>query len=336
MPKRSVIAGLLLALLAVAPRAFADGSAEDRAAADALYEQAGALMKAGRFSDACPKLETSQRLDPGIGTLIRLGYCYCNGKPEEGRGKTASAWAAFNEAEGMARKANDKRADEAGKQAKLLEPKLSKLLVDVAPENRAAGLEVRRDGKAVDAGVWGSALPVDPGSHTLEASQPGKQAWKTTFEVEAKPGVTTVRVPALANAPEGPRGAEVTEASAGTWGAQRLAGVSVAGAGVVGVAIGAALGGLAIGKNNASKAECLPSAPSMCSAEGAATRRSAGTLADASTGLFLAGGAALAAGAVVFFTAPASTSPKRAGLRRIEATPIAGLGTSGLLLRGEW
>src|SRR5262249_8946297 len=153
-------------------------SAEDRAAADALYDAAGKLMKAGSFAEACPKLEASQRLDPGIGTLIRLGYCYAHPSV----GKTASAWAAFNEAEGMARKAGDKRADDAAKQARLLEPKLSKLLLDVAQETRGAGIEVLRDGKPVDAAVWGTALPVDPGKHVIEAVHSGKQLWTQTID----------------------------------------------------------------------------------------------------------------------------------------------------------
>ena len=285
MSRRSFRAGLLAAFvaLAAAPRAYADASGEQSAAAQALYDESGLLMTAGRWAEACPKLETSQRLDPAIGTLIRLAYCYCEGSPSQAKGKTASAWAAFTDAESLARKANDKRAEDAAKQARLLEPRLSRLLLELDPE-RQAGLEIRRDGKVVDPGLWGTAVPVDPGSHTLEASKPGKQPWKTTFEIESKPGLTKLRVPVLPDVPAEPAESK-EEPAAKTWGAQRIAGVAVGSAGLVVVALGGVLGGVAIGKNNASKAApyCLPSAPSLCTADGAALRRRAGTLADAST-----------------------------------------------------
>jgi hypothetical protein len=43
MSMRPLIAGLLLASVALSPRAYADASSEDRAAADALFEEAGKL-----------------------------------------------------------------------------------------------------------------------------------------------------------------------------------------------------------------------------------------------------------------------------------------------------
>src|SRR5688572_5284659 len=111
-----------LGLFAAEPAPAQDASG--KAAAEALFENGVQLMKAGRFADACPKLETSQRVDPGVGTLLYLAECY------ERLGRTASAWATFREAESLARASNQAdRARTAQARAQKLEPELSYLTV---------------------------------------------------------------------------------------------------------------------------------------------------------------------------------------------------------------
>ncbi len=168
------------------------GPAEDRAAADALFQEGRELLKGGRPVEACPKFAASQKLDPRPGRLLALGDCY------ETSGETASAWATFREAESMARAGKDeRRMEEAARRAGELEPKLARLLVEVGPEARVAGLEVRRNGKRVEAEVWGAAVPVDPGEQRIEAGAPGKKGWAEKVVVEGKAGVTRVKVPVL-------------------------------------------------------------------------------------------------------------------------------------------
>lgn len=97
-------------------------------------------------------------------------------------GDTASALTLFEEgrklaAEGHLAEACPKlqasynlvqRAEFARAHAMALAPKLSRLVIMV--EGQApAGLEVRRDGALVDPAAFGSAVPVDPGTHTIEA-----------------------------------------------------------------------------------------------------------------------------------------------------------------------
>ncbi len=55
---------VLLAALAAAPRARADATAEERAAADQLYDDAGKLMRASRWAEARPKLEAASASTP--------------------------------------------------------------------------------------------------------------------------------------------------------------------------------------------------------------------------------------------------------------------------------
>ncbi len=47
-------------------------SGDSKAVAEQLFNQARDLMKAGAFSEACPKLEASLKLDPATGTLFNL------------------------------------------------------------------------------------------------------------------------------------------------------------------------------------------------------------------------------------------------------------------------
>src|SRR4051812_15990847 len=122
MNHRSISCVAILLLLGAVPRsARAEASAADEAVARALFKEGRSLIDS-EPARACPKFEESQRLDPGIGTLLNLGICY------EAIGKTASAYGAFGEAAVMAHKAGDKpRQDDAERRAKAVEAKLSRL-----------------------------------------------------------------------------------------------------------------------------------------------------------------------------------------------------------------
>jgi len=319
MSKWSLSAGVLFASLALAPRVYAEATAEDKAAADALYEEAGRLMQGKRWAEACRKLETSQRLDPGIGTSLRLGYCYAH----EGPGRTASSWSAFNDAAAMATRANDKRADEAIKQAKLIEPTLSRLLI--AAVSPVPGLEVRRDGKPVDVGLLGTPVPVDPGEHLIEASAPGRQSWKGSTRVDAVPGTTTIAIPELLVSIEPAKESRAPS----YWSGPRIGGVVLGSAGIVGVIVGGALGGVAMSKNSSSKQSCSPADPNFCNATGVSLRSEATTAGNGSTAAVVIGGVFLAGGIVLFAVAP---SPKPSDAARIEIVP----GIGSFALRGRF
>src|SRR5262249_29998351 len=81
------------------------------------------------------------------------------------------------------------------KQAAVLEPRLPKLTITAAKP--APGLSVTRDGIAVDPGVLGTALYVDPGSHRIDASAPGYVAASLSVTL-TESQVETVAIPELA------------------------------------------------------------------------------------------------------------------------------------------
>jgi serine/threonine-protein kinase len=330
---RLIGAGALLLLL-VPARAWADSSSGQVAAADVIFADAKKLAAAGRFNDACPKFEESQRLDPTPGTLLNLGDCYKQASPP----RTASAWGAYQQAGMLARSRGDTaRQDAARERAQTIEPVLSRVTISPAPAARIAGLDVKWDGTSVGVGTWDTAIPVDAGEHAIEASAPGKTSWTGKVVVRLNGGLMTVEVPALVDAPASV-GADVEAPERPSSGTQRAIGVSVAAAGVVGIVVGS-IYGVKTGNTNAEALRhCQPGESNLCDAQGVALGEDAFASATVSTTAFIVGGAALAGGAILFFTAPPGQSQRKTALvpRRLEARPLVGWGFGGLTLRGEW
>jgi len=190
--KRRLASLAAACVLCTSLRALADGpSALDHAAAEALFRDAMALVATHDYATACPKLEESQKLEPGMAKQFRLAECY------EATGKTASAWASFVEVadaavfEGKADREKVAR-DRAGK----LEPKLSHATIVVATPD-VPGLEVKRGDHVLGKAQWGSPMPVDPATYVIAVSAPGKKTFKGSITVAPDGDSQTLTVPAL-------------------------------------------------------------------------------------------------------------------------------------------
>jgi serine/threonine-protein kinase len=300
-----------LRILSVAPLALvvtalgaspAHAQAQDQAAARALFNDARERMSRGRFDEACPKLEAASKLYPGSGVLLNLADCY------EHLGRTASAWHEFGEAASAAERAG--RAEdqaEAHKRQAALDPKLSKIVIHVT--KAPPGLVVKRDDTALDPAAWGIAIPIDPGSHTVTVEGAGRSPWSTTVKV-ADPGKTiTVDVPdsvesevvaPVSSPPQAPMavdGAETHPVESGSyWTGRRVAGIAIAGLGVVTFGVGGILGLEAKSKFNIAQGESSPSRENDSA--------SAYSLGNVATGFVIGGAVVAAAGLVVWLTAP--------------------------------
>ena len=157
----------------------AHADAAEARLAQALFDEARALMAQKRYPEACPKLAESQRLDPGTGTLLNLAICH----EEEGRLATAAS----ELREVVAASARENRADRrvvAEQHLAAVEKLVPKLAVTVSPRAQALeGLEVRLDGLELRPAAWGVAAPVDPGAHVVTASAANRSPWTTTVPV---------------------------------------------------------------------------------------------------------------------------------------------------------
>jgi hypothetical protein len=191
-----IAAGLAISGSLISHAAHADPSLADRSTATQLFKEGRALLDQGHVSAACRKLEESQRIEPGGGTLLNLALCH------EREGRSATAWVEFTEALGIAKRdERPQRVEFARTHLAALEPGLSRLVIQVPGSADLPDLEILRDGAAVGRAAWGSPVPVDPGDHLVEATSPGKISWKQAVTVGPKADTKSVVVPVLEVAP---------------------------------------------------------------------------------------------------------------------------------------
>lgn len=326
--KLLLVLSLSLGAVTFAPLAHAS----DAATAEALFDEARRLMTEGKFAAACPQLEESQKLDPGMGTLYNLADCY------EKIGRVASAWGAFLDVAAQAKNANQPtRESDARGRAAALEPKVSKLTIIVdGPLAQTKGLEVKRDSVPIGKAQWGLALPVDPGEHALEVSAPGKTTWSEKVQVASNGSSARVAVPALVDAPVAvaptatPTLAPESNDSRKPEGkSQRTIGLVVAGVGVAAIGVGGIFGLMSMGKGSDANDPARCDANNRCDAEGLELRKDARSLGTLSTVFVVAGAALGAGGAALYLTAP-KDAPRAA------FAPVIFSGGGGFSINGSF
>jgi hypothetical protein len=305
-------------------------------AAQKAFDDGMKLLDQGKPAEACPKLEESQRLDPAMGTQFRLAECW------EKLGRTASAWALFRQVVSEAQAAGrDDRAAHATARATALEPRLTRILIIVAPSARVPGLIVRRDGAVVDEAQWGRGVAVDPGAHLISATAPGKKIWEQ--EQQARSGTLEITIPGLEpgdGAPAAARPSVPVDAPPADPAATRRSlapGLALGGAALAGIGAGIALVAAANGKKgdaatmraNLAGAGCNVPSPG-CTAL-AVTAGSAGNLSNAAFWTLLGSGV-VAAGAVTYFLWPSPGAAPSSGatIRVLPSVGVSGAGLSAI------
>lgn len=346
---RSTLALALAAGLSLSPLA-AQAQERDTAAAQALFDQARELVQQGKVTEACPKFQESNRLDPGIGTQFHLADCY------EQSGRVASAWALFLDVASQARAGGQPDREKVGQQrAEKLLPRLPRLAVNVPETSKTSGLEIRRNGILVGSAQWGTPMPIDPGEVELTISAPNKQTLRQTVRLEE--GKTfSYSVPPLADESK-PAEAEPVPAAPAPVAAAPAAPapasskpvdtvttshhnnvplvLGLAGAGVVGIGVGTVFAILAKNKDSDSREQC-PRSPNSCNADGVELRNEAIRKGNAATAAFVAGGAFLAGAGVVWLLSGSTEEPRQARQNRVWASADVGAGFGRLQLAGTF
>ncbi len=300
---RTVVPAALGAILTMSlgiHSASADPTADDKAAAEALFEEGLALVEKGEIAAACERFAESQRRDPQLGTLLYLATCH------EQQGKTATAWVEFKDALGQAEQArNAARIDQAKQGVTRVEAVLARVRLKVAAPAPAQKITI--NGREIR--TFDTALPYDPGELVIEAEAPDRVKSQTKVMLAPGPGTTEVEIAELAIAelaigkkPDGP--AEKPEPER-----DRTLAYIVGGAGLGVVALGLAFGGVAMSEQSSADDECDGR---FCTQEGLDGHDRADAWAWASNVSIGVGVAAVGTGVLLFFLAP-----------EVEASPSA-------------
>lgn len=314
MKSRATAATLLVLGVLLAP-ALGHADEASAARAQALFDKGLAAARQGDFVRACPLFRASQEAEPRTGTLLNLGTCY------EKNWQTASAWAAYREAEASARREGRADWQEQAKQKwTQLEPRLVRLTVQVPASSRIPGLIVLRDGVAMQPAEYDTALPVDPGEHVLSAQAPNHVTWEEKIIVTNRSRET--RVPTLQRGKDAPPS---------WWTTGRKVGVGVGATGVAAMLTGSVLALYANSKYQIAQNSCRVDGNRECNPGSSTDEKSARNLMVPAS-IFFVSGAVLAAGggALVLFSKPKQKTPSHGALQPSRVALDLGAGFVGV------
>jgi hypothetical protein len=328
----SRFAGALLAacvaslLSARAARADAPSGGQT---ADVLFRQGRQAMKQQQWAVAWANLSKSERLDPAPGTRLNLAEC------EDHLGELTQAldhlWAAL-----ASLPAGDARTTIAATHIALLEKRVAHLTLDVDTD-APAGTSVRRDDVTLTAADLGVDAMVDPGPHrvvVVSADGSEKAISVDLEEGERRSMIVGAPPPGLAE-PHEDESAHVSRdrghllrrvavaPAPRPWSPQQTDAVVLGGAGAAGVLVGVTLGLIGKSEYENSAAYCDGTACHQQAGVDFANRGRA--IGDAGTVVGTLGLVALAAGAVLWLTAPDGS-----------AAPSVGVGPAGIAARGTF
>jgi hypothetical protein len=204
------------------------------------------------------------------------------------------------------------------------------------------------DGQPFATKLEGRGMRVDAGAHTFVFTVPGQPDVQKSYVIKegekdrqerviigAAAAPVPVPAPAPAPAPAALPSTPPDQSSEGGMGTRKKIGIAIGGAGVVGLAVGGVFGFLTISAAGKQKTDCA--SPINCAnyPQASSDHSTAQTDGMISNVAFIAGGALLAAGAVLFFLPNPSTTEAPPAARLV-VTPSVSPGGGGLFVLGSF
>jgi hypothetical protein len=294
-------------------------AASDVTTAAELFRQGRAAFDANDVVTARARLLESARLNPRVGTFISLAQC------EEIMHLLASARTHWQQAADLGSAQGDSRASFAREHLTSIDARVPRVTMHL-PAAAPPGTRVRFDDVELGPASLGIALPTDAGKHVVVVESPQREPNRVDLEL-AEGQAYDVQVDVGAALPPPPQPASTpaqsVEPPPGDPRALRIASYAVAGLGVAGIGVGTYFGLKAI--DGKSVPGCTGD---TCTLDGARARNDAIVDGNVSTGLFIGGGALVAAGVVMRILA---RSPAEKGV--VQWTPAFGPREVGLAAR---
>ena len=282
--------------------------ADDTATAETVFQQALADMKAKRYDAACPAFASSYRLDPRPTSLFHLAQC------ADEAGKIASAAAHYDDYLALFDKlsrneqAQEREREEvASARRQAIEPDIPRVTLRMPATVPDGTRAMRQSGNAEPVQISVNVpLPIDPGEHLVFTEAPGRPRWdkrffvfkgdRKTVDLDVSPASQTkvarfgqplASVPSL-----------LPPLDPGMSG-RRIAAFAIGGVGIAGVGVGLVTGAMVWSAKGQISDNCKNQ---FCNPTGDAAASRAKSAGIASTVGFSIGLAALATGAILYFT----------------------------------
>ena len=279
--------------------------------ADDLFKQGKKLMADKRYAEACPKLEESMKLDPGIGTSLNIGKCY------EEWGRIGRALTAYQTALKMAKEGKDKRVPDIQKLVDDLDSQVPRLTIKFPKDTSQEGVKVTLDGETVT--TFGTPLIIDPGPKTIEYTvDDGPKKTKVVPVERGGDSEVTLDIPKVRAAkkpdkkPDGKKPGDGKPVEVATPPApgrnMRIGGMVLGGAGVIAIGVSSIMTLSAKGQyDDALEMHCM-GMKNMCDPMGLELTHSARSTANTATIIFVGGLAMIGGGVALYLLAP-KTAP---------------------------
>lgn len=321
------------------PAAAQEPSSNDIAQARQLGMQAQQAYDAGNYAESEKLWSAASRLYPAAPTLT-LGLARAQAKAGHVVGAQESYNKIIREWDGKATaSAAFKDALEAAKsEIAAVSARVAYVVINV---EGPPSPQVTIDGQPVNAAALGLKRPVDPGQHVVKATAEGYKPAEQQFTVaeagnaearlkleKAEGAVAAPVPPPSTNEP--PKDQVAVEAKPGSN--NKTLALVAFGVGGAGILVGAITGLVAVGKHGDLSDQCPDG---KCTSDKQSDIDSYKTMGTISTIGFIVGGVGVAAGAVLWFTAPKETAARASRFATIETkhvtmTPYVGVGSAGM------